>query len=113
MMKNVQDCLTESVFVTKSDILVSLVKPLFLKFFFFFLLFFLSVLSSSLTRDEMVWLVYLENVRVRRAGFCHREEFSKFLKRYKMLSSATWPKAPKGGLQLLIIIIIIVIVIFI
>eukprot|EP01104_Vermistella_antarctica_P007042 TRINITY_DN1777_c0_g1_i1.p1 TRINITY_DN1777_c0_g1~~TRINITY_DN1777_c0_g1_i1.p1 ORF type:complete len:946 (+),score=249.72 TRINITY_DN1777_c0_g1_i1:407-3244(+) len=37
------------------------------------------------------YLGLLENVRVRRAGFCFRLPFGKFLNRYKMLAKETWP----------------------
>jgi len=33
----------------------------------------------------------LENVRVKRAGFCFRDKFESFMERYKMLSQGTWP----------------------
>jgi myosin-1 len=33
----------------------------------------------------------LENVRVRRAGFAFRQDYSRFLLRYKMLATKTWP----------------------
>jgi myosin-1 len=38
----------------------------------------------------------LENVRVRRAGYAHRQPFEAFVQRYKMLSRRTWPN-PKSG----------------
>ena len=37
------------------------------------------------------YLGLLENVRVRRAGFAFRQEYTKFLQRYKILSKRTWP----------------------
>ena len=37
------------------------------------------------------YLGLLENVRVRRAGFAFRQEYTKFLQRYKMLADRTWP----------------------
>ena len=33
----------------------------------------------------------MENLRVRRAGFCYRRQFQVFLKRYKCLCPSTWP----------------------
>ena len=47
----------------------------------------------------------LENVRVRRAGFAHRQDYTKFLDRYKMLSTRTWPNwrgAEIDGVKVLI-----------
>ena len=38
----------------------------------------------------------LENVRVRRAGYAFRQVYERFLYRYKMLASVTWPHW-KGG----------------
>ncbi|XP_050420077.1 unconventional myosin ID isoform X2 [Adelges cooleyi] len=40
---------------------------------------------------QVSYLGLLENVRVRRAGFAHRQPYSRFLKRYKMISGFTWP----------------------
>ena len=40
----------------------------------------------------MRYLGLLENVRVRRAGFAHRETYKRFESRYKMVSAATWPR---------------------
>ena len=58
---------------------------------------------AGLVNDERVhhqvrYLGLVENIRVRRAGFCFRATYERFLKRYKMLSPRTWPtsaKAPK------------------
>lgn len=33
----------------------------------------------------------MENVRVRRAGFAFRQDYTIFLQRYKMLTARTWP----------------------
>lgn len=41
---------------------------------------------------QVQYLGLLENVRVRRAGFAFRMEYPRFLRRYKMLSEATWPR---------------------
>ncbi|XP_027837716.2 unconventional myosin ID isoform X1 [Aphis gossypii] len=40
---------------------------------------------------QVSYLGLLENVRVRRAGFAHRQPYNRFLKRYKMISGFTWP----------------------
>ncbi|CAG0915513.1 unnamed protein product [Notodromas monacha] len=42
-------------------------------------------------KHQVSYLGLLENVRVRRAGFAHRQTYDRFLKRYKMLSNYTWP----------------------
>jgi len=34
----------------------------------------------------------MENLRVRRAGYCNRQLYEIFLERYKMLCKKTWPK---------------------
>uniref|UniRef100_H2YU17 Myosin motor domain-containing protein n=1 Tax=Ciona savignyi TaxID=51511 RepID=H2YU17_CIOSA len=55
---------------------------------------------------QVAYLGLLENVRVRRAGFANRQPYSRFLQRYKMLSSYTWPnhqcKNDKEAVQALI-----------
>ena len=38
-----------------------------------------------------------ENVRVRRAGFCYRTEYHRFLERFKTLSKATYPREWTGS----------------
>jgi len=40
---------------------------------------------------QIRYLGLLENVRVRRAGFAFRQEYSRFVHRYKMICKATWP----------------------
>ncbi|KAM9558529.1 unconventional myosin-Id-like [Salvelinus alpinus] len=42
-------------------------------------------------RHQVEYLGLLENVRVRRAGFANRQEYARFLQRYKMISEFTWP----------------------
>uniref|UniRef100_A0A8C7SQL6 Unconventional myosin-Id n=1 Tax=Oncorhynchus mykiss TaxID=8022 RepID=A0A8C7SQL6_ONCMY len=42
-------------------------------------------------RHQVEYLGLLENVRVRRAGFANRQEYPRFLQRYKMISEFTWP----------------------
>ena len=55
-----------------------------------------DVKKAGVHDDERVvhqirYLGLLENIRVRRAGFAFRQNQQEFLKRYKMLSPATWP----------------------
>uniref|UniRef100_A0A8C4XAG1 Unconventional myosin-Id n=1 Tax=Erpetoichthys calabaricus TaxID=27687 RepID=A0A8C4XAG1_ERPCA len=42
-------------------------------------------------RHQVEYLGLLENVRVRRAGFAYRQTYQRFLQRYKMISTITWP----------------------
>jgi len=54
----------------------------------------------QLCLHQVRYLGLLENVRVKRAGFCFRQKYDKFLERYKMLADATWPNyngEPKDG----------------
>lgn len=44
----------------------------------------------SRVRHQVQYLGLLENVRVRRAGFCYRATFERFVRRYKKLSPKTW-----------------------
>jgi myosin-1 len=47
----------------------------------------------------------MENLRVRRAGYCNRQVYEVFVARYKMLSAKTWPvwrKDMKEGATILI-----------
>jgi len=46
---------------------------------------------------QVRYLGLLENVRVRRAGFANRQPYERFLQRYKMLSSYTWPNHECGS----------------
>jgi len=64
--------------------------------------------KSQLTVDEerfrhqLRYLGLLENVRVRRAGFCFRETYERFLGRYKMTCPSTWIQwrgAPRAGCE--------------
>eukprot|EP00462_Mataza_sp_D1_P024474 CAMPEP_0175137092 /NCGR_PEP_ID=MMETSP0087-20121206/9627_1 /TAXON_ID=136419 /ORGANISM="Unknown Unknown, Strain D1" /LENGTH=1005 /DNA_ID=CAMNT_0016419897 /DNA_START=17 /DNA_END=3031 /DNA_ORIENTATION=- len=51
------------------------------------------------------YLNLVETVRVRRAGFCNRQPFGRFLDRYKMISPSTWPVnsyPPVQGVQLVL-----------
>ncbi|PNJ44698.1 MYO1A isoform 6 [Pongo abelii] len=47
--------------------------------------------SSDLVATQARYLGLLENVRVRRAGYAHRQGYEPFLERYRLLSRSTWP----------------------
>lgn len=54
---------------------------------------------------QVRYLGLIENVRVRRAGFVHRQRYDKFLQRYKMISQYTWPNfrgSDKDGVKALL-----------
>lgn len=55
-----------------------------------------SVFDDVRIDHQVRYLGLLENVRVRRAGFVHRQRYDKFLLRYKMISMFTWPNF-RGG----------------
>lgn len=55
-----------------------------------------TVFDDVRVEHQVRYLGLLENVRVRRAGFVHRQRYDKFLLRYKMLSQYTWPNF-RGG----------------
>uniref|UniRef100_A0AC35TFU4 Unconventional myosin-Ie n=1 Tax=Rhabditophanes sp. KR3021 TaxID=114890 RepID=A0AC35TFU4_9BILA len=53
---------------------------------------------------QVQYLGLHENIRVRRAGFAYRRQFEKFLWRYAILTSKTWPKwngDPKKGCEII------------
>lgn len=65
----------------------------------------IGVFDEELVRHQVTYLGLMENLRVRRAGFAYRREYSLFLERYKCLSKQTWPKFhgdPKEGVQILV-----------
>ncbi|XP_062059395.1 unconventional myosin-Ia isoform X3 [Lepus europaeus] len=47
--------------------------------------------SSELVATQARYLGLMENVRVRRAGYAHRQVYAHFLERYRLLSRSTWP----------------------
>jgi len=51
-----------------------------------------NLFSSDLVANQVRYLGLLENIRVRRAGFAHRQTYFEFFQRYKMLTPDTWPK---------------------
>ncbi len=58
--------------------------------------------DDKIVRHQVQYLGLMENLRVRRAGFCYRRLFQVFLQRYKCLCPATWPRwdgDPKQGVE--------------
>ena len=53
--------------------------------------------DTDLVLHQVRYLGLMENIRVRRAGYAFRMEYSRFLERYKMLSKRTWPNYKAGG----------------
>eukprot|EP00479_Gromia_sphaerica_P000788 TRINITY_DN10947_c0_g1_i1.p1 TRINITY_DN10947_c0_g1~~TRINITY_DN10947_c0_g1_i1.p1 ORF type:complete len:224 (+),score=39.29 TRINITY_DN10947_c0_g1_i1:867-1538(+) len=47
--------------------------------------------ATERVEHQIQYLGLVENIKVRRAGFAYRQEFFKFLERFKILSSKTWP----------------------
>ncbi|XP_066902706.1 unconventional myosin-Ib isoform X2 [Halyomorpha halys] len=63
------------------------------------------IFEMGLVQHQVRYLGLLETVRVRRCGFCHRQTYTAFLERYKMLSLHTWPNwqsAPVEGVSYLL-----------
>ncbi|KNC54116.1 myosin IE heavy chain [Thecamonas trahens ATCC 50062] len=59
-----------------------------------------NYLDAERVRHQIVYLNLVETVRVRRAGFCNRQPYERFLWRYKMISPQTWPVwrgSPRDG----------------
>ena len=50
-----------------------------------------KLIEESLLRHQVKYLGLVENVRVRRAGFCFRETYENFFQRYRILSDKTFP----------------------
>ncbi|RHZ29573.1 hypothetical protein DYB37_005455, partial [Aphanomyces astaci] len=48
-------------------------------------------INKQLVTAQVQCLGLVENIRVRRAGFCYRETYATFLHRYKILSRTSWP----------------------
>merc|ERR1712110_986696 len=55
--------------------------------------------DQKLVEHQVAYLGLLENVRVRRAGFAYRQEYWRFLRRYKMISQFTWPNFHGGDAE--------------
>lgn len=63
-----------------------------------------TLFDTVRVEHQVRYLGLIENVRVRRAGFVHRQRYDKFLLRYKMISEYTWPNfrgTPKEGVEVL------------
>ena len=56
-----------------------------------------GVVQPDRIAHQVQYLGLVENVRVRRAGFCYRATFSEFLRRYALLSAVTWPSGIRFG----------------
>ncbi|XP_067649162.1 unconventional myosin-Id-like [Haliotis asinina] len=50
------------------------------------------VFDDTRVKHQVMYLGLMENVRVRRAGFAYRMGYTRFLQRYKCITSRTWPK---------------------
>jgi len=50
-----------------------------------------GIFDDELCLHQCRYLGLLENVRVRRAGYCYRKDFRKFIERFKLLCEDTWP----------------------
>lgn len=53
------------------------------------------LIENDTFRHQIRYLGLVENLRVRRAGYCYRETYPKFLQRFKMLTKETWPNPTK------------------
>lgn len=51
------------------------------------------VVNRTIVAEQVRYLGLVENLSVRRQGFCYSEVYSTFIKRYNFLSTATWPTA--------------------
>lgn len=63
-----------------------------------------TLFDTVRVEHQVRYLGLLENVRVRRAGFVHRQRYDQFLQRYKMISEYTWPNyrgTHKEGVEVL------------
>jgi len=64
-----------------------------------------SAMNHERVVHQISYLGLLENVRVRRAGFAFRQEYTRFLQRYKMLCDRTWPNyrgSEQDGVKLIL-----------
>ena len=59
-----------------------------------------------LSPSQVAYLGLLENVRVRRAGFAFRQEYWRFLRRYKMISQFTWPNFHSGDAEGMFLVVL-------
>lgn len=60
-------------------------------------------MDESLVKHQIKYLGLVENVRVRRAGFAYRREFSKFMQRYGVISKQTrkWTGPVSQGIKII------------
>ncbi|XP_057294164.1 unconventional myosin-Ia-like [Hydractinia symbiolongicarpus] len=62
-----------------------------------------SHFNTKIVTHQVRYLGLLENIRVRRAGYCYRQLYKDVMTRYKMLCEETWPSyrtgTPKEGVQ--------------
>ena len=58
-------------------------------------------IDESLVKHQIKYLVLVENVRVRRAGFAYRREFAKFIQRYGVITKETrkWSGPVNQGIK--------------
>jgi len=64
-----------------------------------------NVFDDALVQHQVRYLGLMENLRVRRAGYCNRQPYERFVQRYKMLTKQTWPHYrgdQKEGAQIII-----------
>ena len=64
-----------------------------------------AVFDDDLSLHQVRYLGLIENLRVRRAGYCSRQPYEMFVTRYKMLTKDTWPnyrKEQQGGAKIII-----------
>lgn len=52
---------------------------------------------TEIVKEQVEYLNLVETVRVRKAGFCHRQDYTGWYRRYHMLSPKTWPSNTLGS----------------
>lgn len=57
-----------------------------------------NLFDQTRVEHQIAYLGLLENVRVRRAGFCHRAPYERFVQRYKIIDSVRSKLYPRGSL---------------
>lgn len=58
-----------------------------------------NLFDQTRVEHQIAYLGLLENVRVRRAGFCHRTPYDRFVQRYKIIDSVRSTLYPRGSLN--------------
>lgn len=60
-------------------------------------------INENRVKHQIKYLGLVENVRVRRAGFAYRREFSKFIKRYGIIAKETkfWDGSADKGIKII------------